>query len=167
MPHKTEVGAVKLGLKSEADLTTAFTELAGTVAKIKPKSLRGYLVQPMVSSGVEVFIGLRRDPEWGMTILFGVGGVLIELIRESAMRLLPVSADDIDRMLRETRAWQLLSGVRGQPPADIEALAACMAAVARFGLAAGDSLAELDLNPIKVLPRGQGCRVLDALIVTS
>lgn len=167
MPHKTEVGAVKLGLKNEAHLKTAFTELTGTVARIKPKSLRGYLVQPMVSSGIEVFIGLRRDPEWGMTILFGVGGILIELIRESAMRLLPVSAEDIDRMLRETRAWQLLCGVRGQPAADIEALAACLAAVAQFGLAAGDSLAELDLNPVKVLPRGQGCRVLDALIVTS
>ncbi|MCK9907736.1 acetate--CoA ligase family protein [Microbacteriaceae bacterium K1510] len=166
MPHKTEMGVVKLGIKTESELRQAFAALAERVAHIKPKSLRGYLVQPMVSGGVEVFVGLKRDPEWGITILFGVGGILIELIRESAMRLLPVTSEDIDRMLRETRAWPLLCGVRGQPPADVETLASCIAAVARFGLAAGDSLAELDLNPIKVLPRGQGCRVLDALIVT-
>ena len=167
MPHKTEMGVVRLGIKSEAELRKAFAELSDAVARIGPKSMRGYLVQPMVSTGVEVFIGLRRDPEWGMTLLFGVGGVLIELIRESAMRLLPVTADDIDGMLRETRAWPLLCGLRGAPPADIEALASAIAAVARFGLAAGDSLAELDLNPVKVLARGEGCRVLDALIVTS
>ncbi|MDB5520352.1 MAG: carboxylate--amine ligase, partial [Tardiphaga sp.] len=167
IPHKTEAGVVKLGIRDEGVLREAFGDLSLRVDRIGPKSLRGFLVQPMVTGGIEVFVGLKRDPEWGMTIVFGVGGILIELIRESAIRVLPVTASDIGEMLRETRAWQLLCGVRGQPPADIRALADCIAAVASFGQAAGDGLAELDLNPIKVLEAGQGCRLLDALIVTT
>jgi acyl-CoA synthetase (NDP forming) len=167
MPHKTELGVVKIGIGNEAELKAAFAEIEERTVAARPASLRGYIVQPMIGGGVEVFVGLKRDPQWGMTILFGVGGTLIELIRESALRLLPVDDEDIDGMLRETRAWQLLCGIRGKPAADIDALRACIAAVARFGLAAGDTLAELDLNPVKVMPRGQGCRVVDALIVTS
>lgn len=167
IPHKTEMGVVKLGIHDEQALKAAFTEMEARVAAVKPRSLRGYLVQPMMSGGVEVFVGLKRDPEWGTTMAFGVGGIFIELIRESALRLLPVTDDELDEMLRETRAWPLLCGVRGAPPADIDALKACLAAVARFGVAAGDTLAELDLNPVKVLPRGEGCRLVDALIVTA
>lgn len=167
MPHKTELGVVKLGIKTAADMKAAFADIEKRVAAANPASLRGYLVQPMVSGGVEVFAGLKRDPQWGMTLVFGVGGILIELIRESALRLLPATAADIDEMLRETRAWALLNGLRGEPPADTEALAACLAAVARFGVATCDSIVELDLNPIKVMPRGEGCRLLDALIVTT
>ena len=167
MPHKTELGVLRLGIKTPSDLRLAFAEIEQRVAAARPRSLRGYLVQPMVSGGVEVFAGLKRDAQWGMTLVFGVGGVLIELIRESALRLLPINAGDIDGIMRETRAWALLSGLRGEPPADTEALAACLAAVASFGMATCDSLVELDLNPIKVMPRGQGCRLLDALIVTT
>lgn len=167
MPHKTELGVVKLNIKTASEMKSALGEIEQRVAAAAPKSLRGYLVQPMISDGVEVFAGLKRDPEWGMTLVFGVGGVLIELIRESALRLLPVSADDIDSMIRETRAWPLLCGLRGTPPADTDALAACLSAVANFGMATRDSLLELDLNPIKVMPRSRGCRLVDALIVTT
>jgi acetate---CoA ligase (ADP-forming) len=168
LPHKSELGVVKLGIDSEEKLASAFSDIESKLGgSTPPVALRGYLVQPMVSRGVEVFAGLKRDPQWGMTLVFGVGGVLIELIRESALRLLPVCEDDIDAMLRQTKAWDLLCGVRGAPEADIDALRNCLAAVARFGMAAGDTLSELDLNPIKVLPRGEGCRVLDALIVTN
>jgi acyl-CoA synthetase (NDP forming) len=168
LPHKSELGLVKLGIGSEQELRDAFSDLERKLQSLKsPVSLRGYLVQPMVSRGLEVFVGLKRDAQWGMTLVFGIGGVLIELIRESALRLLPVSDADIDAMLRETRAWDLLCGTRGAAESDIDALRSCLAAVARFGLAAGDTLSELDLNPIKVFPRGQGCRVLDALIVVN
>lgn len=167
MPHKSELGVVKLGIDDESALVSAFADIEARVAAAKPALLRGYLVQPMVTGGTEVFVGLKRDPQWGMTMAFGVGGIFIELIRESSLRLLPVGDSDLDQMLRETRAWPLLCGVRGAAPADVDALKACLTAIARFGLAAGDTLAELDVNPIKVLPRGEGCRVLDALIITA
>jgi acyl-CoA synthetase (NDP forming) len=168
LPHKSELGLVKLGIGNEREFRDAFSDMERKLQSLEPSvSLRGYLVQPMVSRGLEVFVGLKRDPQWGMTLVFGVGGVLIELIRESALRLLPVSDQDIDAMLRETRAWDLLCGVRGAAESDIDALRNCLAAVARFGLAAGTTLSELDLNPIKVFPRGEGCRVLDALIVVN
>jgi acyl-CoA synthetase (NDP forming) len=118
----------------------------------------------MVKGGVEVFAGLRRDPDWGLALAFGVGGTLIEIIRESSVRLLPVSETDLDEMLRETRAWTLLSGVRGGQAADIDALKACLKGVAAFGEAASEELVECDLNPIKVLAAGSGCVVVDALI---
>jgi hypothetical protein len=89
---------------------------------------------------------------------------LIEIIRESSIRLLPVCECDFDEMLRETRAWTLLSGVRRGQAADIDALKACLKGVAAFGEAASEQLVELDLNPIMVLPAGQGCVVVDALI---
>jgi acetate---CoA ligase (ADP-forming) len=168
LPHKSELGVVKLGLRTDEDLSAAFTDIEVRLREAGAfGGLRGFVVQPMVSRGIEVFVGLKRDVQWGMSMVFGVGGVLVELIRENALRLLPVSDRDIEVMLRETRAWDLLCGVRGAGEADIDALRVCLSAVARFGLAAGDTLSELDLNPIKVLPRGEGCRVLDALIVTN
>lgn len=167
VPHKTELGLVRLRIQNDEEMRSAFAQMSTRLSAVQLRSLRGFLVQPMVSGGIEVFVGLKRSPEWGMTILFGVGGTLIEFIRESAMRILPISPEDIEQMLQETVAWPLLCGARGQPPADIDALSSCISSVARFGMAAGDGLAELDLNPIKVLPRGQGCRLLDALIVTT
>jgi acyl-CoA synthetase (NDP forming) len=163
--HKTEFGLVHLDLRDEDAFQSSWKVLSDQARVALPVGEAArFLVQAMVKGGVEVFAGLRLDPDWGLALVFGVGGTLIEIIRESSVRLLPVSDHDLDEMLRETRAWTLLSGVRGGQPADIDALKACLRGVIRFGEVASKQLVEFDLNPIKVMPAGQGCVAVDALI---
>jgi acyl-CoA synthetase (NDP forming) len=165
VPHKTEHGFVKLGLRNEDDLRTAWSDLAVSFAKKTPQAkLNGFLVQPMLSRGVEVFAGLNRHPEWGLVLAFGLGGIFIEIIKDVSLRLLPLSDNDAADMIRETRAAHVLAGARGAPPGDVQALANCLRNLARFGESCGANLASCDLNPIKVLPEGEGCVALDALI---
>lgn len=163
--HKTEAGLVALNLRNDAEFEVAWKTMeerarAALAGREQPK----FLVQAMATKGLEMFVGVRRDPQWGLVLAFGVGGTLIEIIKEVSMRMLPVDDADLDAMLRETRAWALLSGARGDKPADIDALKTCLRGVADFAMAAQDQLAELDLNPIKVMPAGQGCVVVDAFI---
>jgi acyl-CoA synthetase (NDP forming) len=166
--HKTEYGFVKLNIRGPDELRTAWTDLTnGFAVNIPAKRLNGILVQKMVSGGVEVFAGLSRDPEWGLALAFGLGGIFIEVIHDVALRLLPLSADDAAEMILETKAAKILAGARGLPPADIKALAGCLQALARFGENAESELAGCDVNPIKVLPEGLGCVALDALITLN
>ncbi len=163
--HKTELGLVKLNIRTEAELVDAYNGMTTDFAAKAPNAkLRGVLVQPMIGRGVEVFAGLNRDPEWGLCLAFGLGGVFIEVIKDVSLRLLPLSRSDAAEMIAETKAAKVLEGVRGAPPADIAALADCLQAIARFGAACSDELLGCDVNPIKVLPQGEGCVALDALI---
>jgi acyl-CoA synthetase (NDP forming) len=118
----------------------------------------------MVARGIEVFAGVSRDPDFGHTLAFGIGGIAIEIMRDFALRLLPLRAGDAEAMIAGTKAAKLLRGVRGGAPADIAALARCLYALADLAYADRALIAEIDLNPIKALPQGQGCVVLDALI---
>ena len=165
--HKSDLGLVKLGLRDGDMLAAAWRELDRAVAALSPRpELAGMLVQRMVPGGVEVFAGITRDPDFGLVLAFGLGGIHLELSRDVALRPLPLRVGDAAAMIAETRvAAALLAGVRGQPPADVPALVACLEALADFAAAEADALAEIDLNPIKILPEGQGCVVLDALIV--
>lgn len=163
--HKTEHGFVKLNIRSPETLTAAWTNLVDSFAVNTPTArLKGILVQKMVSGGIEVFAGLSRSPEWGVALAFGLGGIFIEVIQDVSLRLLPLSDDDAVEMILETKAAKILAGARGAPPADVKALAKCLQALARFGENSANDLASCDLNPIKVLPEGEGCIALDALI---
>src|SRR5262249_22990316 len=124
----------------------------------------GVLVQQMIARGIEVFAGVSRDPDFGHTLAFGIGGIAIEIMRDFALRLLPLRVGDAEAMIGETHAVKLLRGIRGRPPAASEGLARCLYALADFAYADRALIAEIDLNPIKVLPHGEGCIVLDALI---
>ncbi|MBV8824469.1 MAG: acetate--CoA ligase family protein, partial [Hyphomicrobiales bacterium] len=165
IPHKTEYGLVLIDLRDEAAVTAAWGTLHERLAKIPgaPK-LAGVLVQQMIAAGIEVFAGVSRDPDFGHTLAFGIGGVAIEIMRDFALRLLPLRAGDAEAMIAETHAAKLLRGIRGGLPADIESLARCLYALADLAYADRALIAEIDLNPIKVLPQGQGCVVVDALI---
>lgn len=163
--HKTEAGLVYLDIRDADSLNQAWGVLTARGKAACGDDMR-MLVQKMVKGGVELFVGVKRDPHWGPAIAFGIGGTLIELINETALDLLPIDAEGIERLISGTRAAHLLQGARGAPPADIQALRNCIASIADFSVACGDDLAEMDLNPIKVLPDGQGCFVLDAVIVT-
>jgi acetate---CoA ligase (ADP-forming) len=164
--HKTELGLVAVDLKNEEDLARGFAQLEQHIGRLdkRPADL-AFLVQEFVADGIEVFAGVSRDPDFGLVLAFGMGGTAIEVTRDFALRALPLRERDVEAMIAETRGAALLGSIRGRPPADVKSLAACLAALADFAHQNADVLEEVDLNPIKALPEGRGCVVVDALIV--
>ena len=145
-------------------LAHAFAQMSERLARLDPRPAEAdFLVQEFVAGGVEVFAGISRDPDFGLSLAFGMGGTAIEVTRDFALRMLPLREGDAEAMIAETRGAAMLGSVRGRPAADVAALAACLDALADFAQQNADVLAEVDLNPIKALP--QGCVVVDALIV--
>lgn len=162
--HKTELGLVKVGLTSASQIRDAYRELTD-IARYEDVSLDGVLVCQMVERGVEMVVGVTHDDLFGPTVTVGLGGVLVEVLRDSAVRVPPFGEDQARAMLSELRGRALLDGVRGAPPADVDALVEVVLRVQRMALELGDDIAELDINPLMVLPRGQGAVALDALAV--
>jgi acetate---CoA ligase (ADP-forming) len=164
--HKTELGVVAVNLKTEDELASAFAKITERLGKLesRPADL-GFLVQEFVPGGVEVFAGVSRDPDFGLSLAFGMGGIAIEVMRDFALRMLPLRDGDAEAMIAETRGAALLGSVRGGEAGDVKSLAACLYALGDFAQQNADRIAEIDLNPIKVLPQGRGVIVVDALIV--
>ncbi|MCC9710370.1 acetate--CoA ligase family protein [Streptomyces sp. MNU76] len=162
--HKTELGLVKIGLTSASQIRDAYRELTD-IARYEDVSLDGVLVCQMVERGVEMVVGVTHDDLFGPTVTVGLGGVLVEVLRDSAVRVPPFGEDQAHAMLAELRGRALLDGVRGAPPSDVDALVEVVLRVQRMALELGDRIAELDINPLMVLPRGQGAVALDALAV--
>lgn len=165
--HKTELGVVAVNLKDESELSHAFARLSERIGKLDNRPAdAAFLVQEFVADGIEVFAGVSRDPDFGLSLAFGTGGIAIEAIRDFSLRMLPLRDGDAEAMIRETRGSALLGASRGREAADTQNLAACLYALAEFAGDHADRIAEIDLNPIKVLPGQGGCVVVDALIVT-
>ena len=166
IPHRSDVGLVAVGLRDESELRGAWERLARKVDDLgRRDDVAGFLVQEMAHGILEVFAGVSRDPDFGLVLAFGAGGVLIETLDDVALRPLPLRTGDAEAMIAETRAATLLGGVRGRPPGDVGALTSALEAIGDFAWAERLSLAELDVNPIMVRERGAGCVVVDALIV--
>jgi acetyltransferase len=165
IPHKTEAKGVRLGLADAGAVRAAFNGILESARQYRPEArIAGVVVQPMAKGDVELVIGLQNDPAFGVVVMAGLGGIHIEVLKDVAFRKAPVSNTEAMGMLDELRARALLDGVRGRPPVDRDAVAAMIAAVSRFGAAAGPRLAELDLNPIMA---GQGgALAVDWLLVT-
>ncbi|MFJ2831357.1 acetate--CoA ligase family protein [Streptomyces sp. NPDC087263] len=162
--HKTELGLVKLPLTSASQVRDAYRELTD-IARYEGISLDGVLVCQMVERGVEMVVGVTHDELFGPTVTVGLGGVLVEVLHDAAVRVPPFGEDQARGMLAELRGRALLDGVRGAPPVDIDALVEVVVRVQRMALELGDDIAELDINPLMVLPRGQGAVALDALVM--
>ncbi len=163
--HKTDVGAVRLGLHDAASVEGAFGEILRAVAdRVPDAEVRGVLVQEMVPPGIEVILGIKRDPVFGPMILCGLGGIHAELLRDFALRRAPVDRETADEMLRELRGYPLLAGARGGEAADVDALIDTIVGLSRIAVGTRAWIEELDINPVIVLPRGSGCVVADALI---
>jgi acyl-CoA synthetase (NDP forming) len=155
--HKTEAGAVHLNLANAEQVRRAVQRL-GTLSN-------RVLVEAMHSDAVaEIIVGVQRDPQFGLALTVGAGGVWVELLQDAATLLLPVTRDDIRRALRTLRLWPLLEGHRGRPAGDEEALLDAVEAIASFARHHAERLLELDVNPLLVLPRGRGVVAVDALI---
>ncbi|MGW2647025.1 acetate--CoA ligase family protein [Streptomyces sp. NPDC001393] len=162
--HKTELGLVKIGLTSASQVRDAYRELTD-IARYEGVPLDGILVCQMVEQGVEMVVGTSHDDLFGPTVTVGLGGVLVEVLHDAAVRVPPFGEDQARAMLAELRGRALLDGVRGRPPADLDALVEVILRVQRMALELGESVSELDINPLMVLPRGQGAVALDALVV--
>ncbi len=163
--HKTEAGGVRLGV-SAADAERVAAEILASAARHAPGArLDGVLLQEMVRGGQEMLLGMAQDATFGPVMTLGFGGVHVEVLRDVTFRLPPISPEEAMRMLAELRLSPMLRGVRGAPASDVVALADAVARFSWFLAECGDLLKEVDINPLTVLPEGQGVRVLDALLV--
>jgi acetyltransferase len=161
--HKSEYGGVKLQLQSGAQVRRAFNEIVEAARRHKPKAdIRGCVVSPMAEPGTEVIVGTKIDPQFGPVIMFGVGGILVELLKDVVFRVLPISRGSAKKMLFELRSAPILSGVRGQPPVNHEALVDLLMTVSEL-IESYPQIQEMDLNP--VIARENGLTVVDARIL--
>ncbi len=161
LPHRSDIGGVALGLAGRSDVEAAYDRV---LASAGGAQVEGVIVQKMAQGGVEMILGVSVDPEVGPLVLLGLGGIFVEIFGDVAMRPAPLSERDVDEMLAELRGLPLLTGARGRPKADLPALRQMVLAVSDMAVALGGDLAELDLNPVMVLPEGQGVAAVDALV---
>jgi len=162
--HKTEIGGVQLNLQDSAAVRAAFSAIQDRLAKEnKSDEMEGVLVQPMLSGGVELMVGITQDPSFGPLIAFGLGGIHVEVLQDICFRVTPITDRDASEMVRNIRGYRLLEGYRGHPPADIPAIEDLLLRVARL-VEEVPEISELDLNPVIALPPGQGCWIVDARI---
>ena len=160
LAHKTEAGGVHLNLRNAAAVRAAVAAMAHLSDR--------FLVERMALCAVaEIIVGVQRDAQFGLSLTVGAGGILVELLQDAHTLLLPVRREEVRAALRSLKAWPLLEGLRARPAGDVEALLDAVLAVAAYAQAHADTLLELDVNPIVVLPRGQGVMAVDALIRLS
>ena len=163
--HKTEIGALRAGLLDEQAVREAYGQIMDNIAAHAPGAeVRGVLVQEMVSGGVEVIVGVSYDSQLGPVLLYGLGGIFVEALRDVSLRLCPVSRLDAREMISEVAGSRLLQGFRGTLKADVEALVDVLVSVSHMAASLEGTISELDINPLSVLPQGQGVKALDALI---
>ncbi len=163
--HKSDIGGVVLGIASAARAGRAYRQIISSVSKSVPNArIEGVSVQKTAPAGVEIIIGMIKDPQFGPAIMFGLGGVLVEVLRDVAFRLVPVDPVDAAEMIREIKGFVLLQGYRGQPPVDIKRLEEIIVKVSNF-IKKNPRIVELDLNPL--IATGNSIVAVDARIVTS
>jgi acetate---CoA ligase (ADP-forming) len=162
--HKSDLGGVKVGVAAH-EVYECCEEMLNRLRAAGAPAPEGFLVQELVKGGVEMILGVRRDPQLGPIVLLGMGGVAVDLFDDIALRLLPISRIDAEAMLGELRTAKLLSGYRGAKACDVEALVDAVLCVAEMGEALADRLVEAEINPLVVLPEGRGVCAVDGLVV--
>lgn len=166
IPHKTEAGAIRLGLTGADAVRAGYDAVCAAARAYRPDArIEGVLVQEMVTEGQEMLVGIARDPTFGPVLTVGLGGIFVEVLKDVAFRLPPITPDEALEMVRGLRGFPLLAGARGQAAADLDALADAVARLSWLAIDLDDRVAEIDVNPLRVLPRGQGVRAVDALVV--
>ncbi|WP_342640590.1 acetate--CoA ligase family protein [Rhodoligotrophos ferricapiens] len=166
--HKTEVGGVALGL-ADAEAVAASARAMKTEVEAKRPGLHldQFLIEPMITDVVaELIVGVKRDPLFGLVLVIGAGGILVELLRDAERLLLPTTPKEVEAAIRRLKTFKLLDGFRGRPRGDLAATIAAVMSIAEYAAAQRESLHELDVNPLMVLPEGRGAMAADALIVS-
>ncbi len=166
IPHKTEMGGVMLDVPA-AEAGAAYDRLVERVKARAPRAkIDGVLLSPMVKGGVEMILGVQNDPVFGPVVMLGLGGIFVEVLRDVTFRIAPFGVEEAHRMIAELRGAAILEGARGQPPCDLDALAAALSRLSLFAAAKRGEFTSIDINPLLVRPKGEGAAALDALILT-
>ncbi|MEE9198740.1 MAG: acetate--CoA ligase family protein [Dehalococcoidia bacterium] len=161
--HKSDIGGVKLGLGSEKEVAAAYGEIIAAVKAKEPSAtVEGVSVQGMARSGVEVIMGMSKDPQFGPVLMFGLGGILVEVLKDVAFRIVPLTRRDAREMIREIKGYPILEGYRGQEPANVELLEDTLLKLSEF-VEAHSEIKEIDLNPI--FAYRDGLTAVDARII--
>ena len=162
--HKTEAGGILLNIRSDAGVRSAFKEIVSRARKFNPAAdIQGVLVQEMVKDGLEIIVGSTRDPVFGHVVMFGLGGIFVEALKDISLRVAPITLNDAQEMIREIKGYQLLLGMRGKPPVDLDALTDVIMRVSEVVTRHGDTIQELDINPLMAFKKG--VKAVDALII--
>lgn len=161
--HKSDVGGVIVGIKSEKEVRDAYRKIMENVKKHNTKAkIEGMLIQEMAPSGTEVIVGSIKDPQFGPAIMFGLGGIFVEVLKDVVFRVTPVTEDEAAEMISEVKAYPLLTGYRNMPPADLKAITKIIINTSRL-VTQNPEIKELDLNPIIVYEKG--AKTVDARII--
>jgi acetyltransferase len=162
--HKTDIGGVVLNISKPEQVKQAFADIMAKSRKAHPEAkIYGVSVDKMVPKGREMIIGMSRDPQFGPMVMFGLGGIYVNFLKDVAFRIAPMSERDADGMVKETKSYTLLKGIRGEPPSDIAALKETILRISQL-VTAYPEIAEMDINPILVYNEGSGCQALDVKI---
>lgn len=161
--HKSDIGGVKIGLADEQEVIKAFDEIIQTTKKKLKKRPKGVLVQKM-ESGIEVIIGLKRDAQFGPVVLFGLGGIFVEILKDVSLRIAPLTKEDCLDMIEELKGCAILKGARGQKAVNINELVGILMSVSRAGIK-NKNITEMDLNPVIV--NEKSAKVVDIRIITE
>lgn len=163
--HKSDVGGVMIGLQDKVAVAAAFDEILANAKKaVKGADITGVAVQNMAPAGIEVIVGMTSDPQFGSVMMFGLGGIMVEVLKDVSFRLIPLTERDAMQMIDEIKGSAILEGVRGKPPVDKNALCDAILKVAAF-IESHPEVKELDLNPIIAYPKG--VIAVDARMVVS
>ncbi len=163
--HKSDIGGVALRLSDAREVRAAFTRIQSEVKNRAPNAtIDGIVVQRMAGDGVEMILGVKPDPMFGPVVLCGLGGILVELLKDVCVGIPPLTRQDAFAMLARLRGFAMLGGLRGKPPADLDALCNTIVGVSRLAMSLDDQLLGLDINPLIVMPKGQGVIAVDAVV---
>lgn len=166
IPHKSDVGGVKLNLQSEEDVMMAYQEIMGNVALHAPKAkINGILIQEMLPKGTEIIVGINNDPSFGPMVLCGLGGVFVEIFKDASLYPAPLNHQEARQMITSLKAFPLLNGYRGSKKLDLDALANLIVKIADFAVKNKDRIKEVDINPVFLYEEGKSYSIADALVL--
>ncbi len=168
--HKSDAGGVKINLQNAEEVRQAFTDIMknakayGKKEGIQVDLSKGVFISDFADSGTEVIVGVTRDPQFGHALMFGLGGIFVEVLKDVTFRLIPLTEIDAREMIHEIKAAKILDGIRGQPPRDVDALVKVIMAVSKM-VEENPDISELDCNPVFLYEKGRGVLVVDARIL--
>jgi len=164
--HKTEAGGVLLNVADEAAVAAGYEQIVASARRYNAGAeIQGVSVQEMVQGGRELIVGMNNDPQFGPAVVVGLGGIFVEIMKDSALRIPPLTPDDAREMVTSLKGYPLLAGARGLAHLDVDAVVETLCAFSQLCLDVQDEVAEIDINPLVVLPTGQGVRAVDCLVV--
>lgn len=161
--HKFDVGGVMLNIKNQAEVRDAYNQILANIRRLKSDAkIVGIVVQEMAAPSTEVIVGATKDPQFGPALMFGLGGIFVEVLKDVTFRIAPITEEDAREMITEVKAYPILKGYRGQPPVDIEAIVKILLNTSKLVME-HQEIKELDLNPIIVYAKG--AKTVDARII--